>query len=129
MVTARGIYYNLDESIYFYRVSTYKFHFSSKQYRDKFIKLHKSFVENEFCKFKSRYKDLEIEEDDYFLFMLYNEIEKRGFLVTKDDLRITKFPSFTLKLIMEWWIMLIAGLIIGMFLGFCLCCILTSGEW
>ena len=112
MITKRGIYYNLEESAYYYRVGTYKFCFSSRQYRDKFIKLHKDYVINELSKFKVRYNDLIIDKMNYnyhiyFAIQLYVSIEKRGFLIynldedKKENQKITEIPTFYIKFIME----------------------------
>lgn len=94
MVTARGIYYDLNETIYYYKVSSYKFYFSSKKYRDKFINIHKDYINQELLKFYQRY-NVKLENDTIFLFILYSTIEKRGFMVenldTKD--RIYKLPN------------------------------------
>lgn len=101
MVTARGIYYNLDESIYYYRVGTYKFCFSSKQYRDKFIKLQRDFVRTELSRIVAKYDNLSVDVKlypIYFCFLLYSRIEKRGFLVYNDKERINYFPSFSLSI-------------------------------
>lgn len=101
MVTARGIYYNLEESIYYYRVGTYKFCFSSKQYRDKFIKLQKDFVHTEISRIVSKYDNLSVDVryyPIYFCFLLYSRIEKRGFLVYNEKEKITSFPSFSITI-------------------------------
>lgn len=112
MITKRGIYYNLEESTYYYRVGTYKFCFSSKQYRDKFIKLHKEYVSTELSKLKVRYDKLDYDYrfglfDIYFLIRLYVTIEKRGFLIYELDTdkkeihKITENPNFYISLVME----------------------------
>lgn len=87
MVTARGIYYDLNETIYYYKVGSYKFYFSSKKYRDKFIKVHKDFEKQEELKFYQRY-NIEIKDTNIFLFMLYSIIEKRGFLVEQIETKV-----------------------------------------
>lgn len=102
MVTARGIYYDLNETIYYYKALNYKFYFSSKQYRDKFIKLHKDYIKFELLKFYQKY-NLELTNGTIFLFQLYNIIEKRGFLVeeinTKD--RFYKLPKIEINIVKE----------------------------
>ena len=80
MVTSRGIYYDLNETLYTYRLLDLKFYFSSKKYRDKFIKDSKDFCKLETFKFEQRYQT-RLLNNDYFLILLYNKIEKRGFLV------------------------------------------------
>lgn len=112
MITKRGIYYNLEESTYYYRVGTYKFCFSSKQYRDKFIKLQSDYVINEMSKFRVRYSNLDIDKRNfnyhiYFAIQLYVTIEKRGFLIynldeeKKENQKITENPNFYIKFVME----------------------------
>lgn len=94
MVTARGIYYDLNETIYYYKAYNYKFYFSSRRYRDKFIKVHEDYMKNEVLKFYQRY-NIKLDDGIIFLFLLYSIIEKRGFMVesldTKD--RIYKLPK------------------------------------
>lgn len=80
MVTKRGIYYDLDETLYSYRISDLKFYFSSKKYRDKFIKESEEFRKLETYKFENRY-GTRLLSNEYFLILLYNRIEKRGFLI------------------------------------------------
>lgn len=80
MVTKNGIYHDLNETIYFYRLLNYKFYFSSKVYRDKFIARYPNFIKEESYKFKERF-GFNLKNYDLFLFRLYSIIEKRGFLV------------------------------------------------
>lgn len=101
MKTKRGIYYNLEESEYYYRVGTYKFCFSSKQYRDKFIRLQKDYVKSELYKIVSHYENLYFDAryyPIYFCYLLYSKIEKRGFLVYNEKEKITKLPEFRLTI-------------------------------
>ena len=98
MVTARGIYYDLNETIYYYRVGSYKFYFSSKKYRDKFIKIHEDFEKQEALKFYQRY-NIEIKDTTIFSLMLYSIIEKRGFLVEKTDVKEKIYELPKIKII------------------------------
>ena len=79
-MTARGIYLDLCESTYFYRVDDYKFYFSSRYYRGNFIKKLESFIKSEKIKFESKYNTVII-NTNFFAFVLYSKIEKRGFRV------------------------------------------------
>ena len=101
MVTARGIYYNLKETLYFYKVLNYKFYFSSKKYRDKFIDLHKNYIATETSKLEY-VLNTKIIDSDYLLFKLYGKIEKRGFFIEdiKNQLSYYELPKINLK--MEW---------------------------
>lgn len=80
MVTSRGIYYDLNETLYTYRLKDLKFYFSSKKYRDKFIKESKDFCKLETYKLEQRYSTILL-NDEFFLILLYNKIEKRGFQI------------------------------------------------
>lgn len=80
MVTKRGIYYDLEETLYTYRIQDLKFYFSSKKYRDKFIKESSEFKKVETFKFENRY-GTRLLRDEFFLILLYNKIEKRGFQI------------------------------------------------
>lgn len=104
MKTRKGIYLNLDETEYFYRVGDYKFYFSSRLYRDKFIKRYSDYRLGEKVRFAMKYK-LILNNSDIFLFALYNSIEKRGFRVDRVNkrgyqLKIYKsLPSVNLELV------------------------------
>ena len=98
MVTARGIYYDLTETIYYYKVSSYKFYFSSKKYRDKFIKLHKDYIKQEVLKFYQRY-NIQLVDGTIFLFLLYSIIEKRGFLVESLDTKVKLYNLPKVKIL------------------------------
>ena len=82
MKTRKGIYLDLDESDYKYRVGEYVFYFSSKLYRDKFIEKSSNYLNQELIKFKLKYK-LTLSDSKIFLFTLYGKIEKRGFKVAR----------------------------------------------
>lgn len=80
MRTIRGIYYNLDESIYIYKFKDLEFYFSSNFYKERFDDILTEYIKNETIKLESKYKcKLNI---DYMLALnLYKQIEKRGFKV------------------------------------------------
>jgi len=76
----KKIYYNINESDYIFQTNNFAFYFSSKFYLDGFIQ---KFIKNrEELKHKltSRY-NIEFDSNDYFDFILYSKIEKRGFKV------------------------------------------------
>lgn len=84
MITRKGIYLDLEETEYKYRLGGYTFYFSSKQYREKFIKQATDYMYYESLKFKNKYK-MEVADTSFFLFTLYGKIEKRGYKITKNN--------------------------------------------
>lgn len=80
MKTVKGIYLNLNESDYCFNFKGLSFYFSSKMYMEKFKENVLYFVEQETIKFEVKYK-MTINLDLYFMLVLYNRIEKRGFRV------------------------------------------------
>ena len=80
MPSARGIYYNLDETVYSFDYDDLKFYFSSKFYLDKFKKEYIGYLKNETLKLQSKYKCI-LYADEMILLDLYKKIEKRGFRV------------------------------------------------
>jgi hypothetical protein len=79
--SARGIYFNTkDSEEYYFIYNDLKFYFSSefnlRRFKDKVCGY--TFQENE--KFINKYK-IKIELINYFIFALYQEIEKRGYKV------------------------------------------------
>lgn len=100
MMTAKGIYLDLTESTYFYRVDEYKFYFSSKFYRGNFIKRYEQEMKKEKIKFESKYNTI-ITNSMFFAFYIYAKIEKRGFRVEDTRLKntITQMPFVEFKLV------------------------------
>lgn len=100
MMTAKGIYLDLDESTYFYRYGNYKFYFSSKLYRGNFIKRVEQGIKKEKDKFEARY-NVVVTNQIFYAFYVYATIEKRGFRVvdytTKEELR--QMPDVYLKIV------------------------------
>ena len=79
--SARGVYFNTkDSEEYYFIYNDLKFYFSSefnlKRFKEKVCSY--TFQENE--KFVNKYK-INIELIDYFIFSLYQIIEKRGYKV------------------------------------------------
>lgn len=85
MKTRNGIYYNLSHSKYTFVVpdTNIKFVFSSMLYMTKFKEQYLLNREQQNIKFKSRYK-LNIATVILPDVMLYNKIEKRGFLIINE---------------------------------------------
>lgn len=94
MKTTRGIYLDIKESEYSFKVNKYRFYFSSVMYRDKFIDEHKDFLKYEKIKFNNSYR-VKLMNDDIFLFTLYGKIEKRGYYVydCEEKVEIREIPS------------------------------------
>lgn len=84
MKTRKGIFLDLEETTYKYRLGEYTFYFSSELYREKFIKQVKDYMFYEAIKFKNKYK-MEVADTSFFLFTLYGKIEKRGYRITKNN--------------------------------------------
>ena len=85
MKTRNGIYYNLERSEYRIYIPDTKttFIFSSNLYMTKFEEQFNINREEQKIKFRSRYK-LNIETNLLFDIILYNKIEKRGFLIINE---------------------------------------------
>lgn len=80
MPSIRGIYYDLNESIYTFKYDNLEFYFSSKLYLGKFRACYVPYLKNETLKLKNKYKCI-LYADDMLLINLYKQIEKRGFKV------------------------------------------------
>lgn len=103
MITAKGIYLDLNDSTYFYRINDYKFYFSSRFYREKFINEMNNFCKEETIRLENRLKT-SISNSIFLLFVLYSKIEKRGFRIEenlkgKSPKTYTCMPQITLNII------------------------------
>ena len=87
MKSKRGIYYNLKESEYIYKIDNFTFVFSSLFYLALFKQNLESFIEYE-QKRLSQKINTEIDLKEVILLNHYKKIEKRGFRVYKYDIRI-----------------------------------------
>lgn len=85
MKTRKGIYLDLKDSDYFYRIGDLKFYFSSQTYREKFIRRHTLYAKTEQRKIELRYSLFLPEK--LFYFTIYSKIETRGFRVEKCNTR------------------------------------------
>ena len=81
MKTRKGIYLDLKDSDYFYRIGELKFYFSSVTYREKFIKKYENYAREEKRKVELKYR-FSLKES-IFYFTIYSKIETRGFRVAK----------------------------------------------
>lgn len=88
MKSVRGIYYNLNESIYSFNYNNLKFYFSSKFYLNKFKNNYIGYLETETLKLQSKYRCL-LYADEMILIDLYKKIEKRGFKVVYNNKEIS----------------------------------------
>lgn len=75
------IYNDINESDYTFKYDDLIFYFSSKFYKEKFIKQHIDYVRDETIKLQVKFK-CNIYCDEMILLLLYKKIEKRGFKVT-----------------------------------------------
>lgn len=87
MPSLRGIYYDLNESVYNFQYDNLLFTFSSKFYLDKFKSEYNDYLKNETLKLKSKYNCI-LYCDEMLLLDLYKKIEKRGFKVLYDGVAI-----------------------------------------
>lgn len=96
MKSVRGIYYNLEESEYIFKIERYEFTFSSIFYKEKFIKSYDEEIKKNNYKMKYYYHS-DIDTTFISLLRLYKHIEKRGFLVKYDGIKL-KNPSFSIEM-------------------------------
>lgn len=87
MKTARGIYYNLDDTEYIFHYDDYKFYFSSSKYLEKFKNNYIDYIKQETLKLNSKYKCIFV-IDNVLLINLYKSIETRGFKVDYKNIGI-----------------------------------------
>ena len=96
MLTVNGIFTDIYESTYNYKVDNMKFYFSSTVYRDKFTKRYENFWLEEQKKLELKYKT-NIKCKALMLLELYSMIEKRGFRVEIDEKVIDSIPLFKIE--------------------------------
>lgn len=87
MITKRGIYYNLNDSTYIFKVNGLTFYFSSEFYKTKFFKSYKNYVKNENLKLSVKY-NCNLNATIMLLLKLYQKIETRGFKVVYEGKHI-----------------------------------------
>ena len=96
MLTINGIFTDIYESTYDYKVDNMRFYFSSQVYRDKFAKRYENFWLEEQKKLELKY-NANIKCKPLMLMKLYTMIEKRGFRVEIDDKTIDSIPLFKIE--------------------------------
>lgn len=96
MLTINGIYTDINESTYNYKVDNLVFYFSSKMYRDKFITRSEAFYLEEQKKLELKL-NTKVDCKAVMLIKLYTMIEKRGFRVLIDDKEISSIPRLKLN--------------------------------
>lgn len=93
MLTINGIWTDIFESTYCYKVDNMKFYFTSTVYRDKFAKRYENFWLEEQKKLEVKF-GCNINCKPLMLMKLYTMIEKRGFRVEIDSRTIHSIPLF-----------------------------------
>ena len=96
MLTINGIYTDIYESTYSYKVDNMTFYFSSRVYCEKFEKRYETFWLEEQKKLELKY-NASIKCKSLMLIKLYTMIEKRGFRVEIDDKNIENVPLFKIE--------------------------------
>lgn len=96
MLTVNGIYTDIYESTYFYKVDNITLYFSSKVYRDKFEKRYESFWLEEQKKLELRYNTC-IKCKSLMILKYYTMIEKRGFRIEIDGKQLENIPLFNVE--------------------------------
>lgn len=91
------IYYNINESNYKCEYGNFTFYFSSILYQRKFTRELEKYVNDESFKIKSKYLS-HIEACEYLALSLYKKIEKRGFYVLYNGLKINENTTFKISL-------------------------------
>lgn len=90
MKSSRGVYIDINESVYFTDFLQIRFYFSSKFYQRIFSERIENFINIEIKKIKDKYKvdiseinfnDIIIDLKRYLAISLYKRIEKRGFRI------------------------------------------------
>ena len=80
MITTRGIYLDLKESVYHFKYDRLDFYFSSEFYLNKFKEEYEEYIKSETLKLSLKYGGI-FYADELLLISLYKKIEKRGFKV------------------------------------------------
>jgi len=100
MKSARGIYYDLNESTYIFEFTlddTFKLYFSSEYLMNKFQDKLGDYIKEINDKLKSIYL-LNINATKLAIIMLYNKIEYRGFKVVINNIEYRGLNEFNLRI-------------------------------
>lgn len=89
MKTAKGIYWNLEESEYSFKFEGIEYYFSSIFYLNKFKNNVERFITDETTKLEIKYKIL-IDFRIYLAISYYKKVEKRGFRIKSDNVEISE---------------------------------------
>lgn len=91
------IYYNLNDSEFMAKTEHFMYFFSSALYLSKFMERYKENRKELESRLSAR-MSIKVKADDYFDFLLYSSIEKRGFRVESlGGLQITCLNEVTLS--------------------------------
>ena len=96
MLTINGIWTDIYESNYNYKVDNITFYFSSTVYRDKFAARYENFWLEEQKKLELKY-GCSIKCKPLMLIRLYTLIEKRGFRIEINGKTIESIPLFKIE--------------------------------
>lgn len=89
MRTAKGIYWDLEESNYCFKFEGIEYYFSSMFYLNKFKNNVERFITEETTKLEIKYKIL-IDFRIYLAISYYKKVEKRGFRIITDNIEINE---------------------------------------
>ena len=95
MLTINGIFTDIYESTYNYKVDNMVFYFTSTVYRDKFAARYENFWLEEQKKLEVKF-GCNINCKPLMLMKLYTSIEKRGFRVEIDNKLVDSIPLFNI---------------------------------
>lgn len=102
MLTQRGIYTDIKESTYTVEIEDFTFYFSSRLYKNKFIRIY----QEEICRFNESannvYKNkFSLSLDTLALIRLYALIEKRGFYIKMKERTIECLENVEFELVVK----------------------------
>lgn len=92
------VYHNIMDSDISVTTHGYTFYFSSEWYKERFERQKDDYAEQRNIRFNSR-KRVKISLEDYFILLLYCNIETRGFKVEVDGMQWLEPAEVQLKLI------------------------------
>lgn len=95
MKTSRGIYLNLDDSIYHYEYKNLKFYFSSKFNLKRFSEKVDEFVKKETYNLQIKFQN-PVYIEEFLAIVFYRKIERRGFRI-HDAISDDRIKSATMK--------------------------------
>lgn len=88
MISVRGIYNDINESVFYIDYLDFRFYFSSDLNRSRF----KLKLKEEYTKLNKRLNNIyELDYTKLILLSVYKKVEKRGFRVYYNDMRISEY--------------------------------------